>query len=464
MIPLKLSTIATELGAELLGEDITITGTSTDTRLIQQSDLFIALIGPNFDGHSFVADVVNKGACALLVDHPMEIDVPQLVVADTRIALGQLGAMVKRIVAPKTVAITGSSGKTTVKEMVSSIMSRLGKVLATQGNFNNDIGVPLTLLRLEQDHDFAVVELGANHLGEIAYTTQLVKPDVAIINNVAAAHLEGFGDLFGVARAKGEIFNGLGQDGISIVNADSEYSLFWQRRLYNREMMTFGLEHDADLSADNVAFDMDGCASFELSFEGNKHLIQLNVPGRHNVANAMAAAAICLSMGAKMEDIKAGLLDMSGVKGRLNIHHVSDNIRVIDDSYNANVDSAKAAIDLLATFPGRRILIMGDMAELGQQARMYHEEVGLHAKKQGLDDLLSLGVLSQSTSGVFNGKGCHFSDKGSLVSHLKSLLANDERNITILVKGSRSSKMEEVVELVKHSDLAFNVNGAQIAC
>jgi len=444
MIPLSLAEIAKAINGKLVGDNITIGGITTDSRSLVEGELFLALKGPNFDGHRFLNQVVELGCGSVIVDHQCEINIPQIVVDDTHKALGKIAAYVKDKVAPKTVAITGSSGKTTVKEMVAAILSRLGSVLATQGNFNNDIGVPLTLLRLEEQHDFAVVELGANHMGEIAYTSALVKPDVAIINNIAAAHLEGFGDLCGVARAKGEIFEGLTRNGVAIYNQDCKLANKWQWRLTDKDVRTFSCYQEADCFCSEVVLDENGCASFQLNTDQGYAYIELTVPGKHNVCNAVAAATIALEFGANLDDIRLGLAEMSPVKGRLNLHQLTNTFKLIDDTYNANVESIKAATDLLASYPGRRILILGDMGELGAQARGYHQEVGEYAKHCKIDDLLTIGVLSQSTSDAFNGQ--HFSERTTLIHRLISLLENEQQPISILVKGSRSARMENVVK------------------
>ena len=475
MISLDLSTIATAMNGQLVCHDSMLStqvkSLVTDSRAINSKtqDAFLALKGPNFDGHRFVQQVIDKGCPLLIVDHKItgvdSCKVAQIVVDDTRIALGKIGAYVKQQVAPKTVGITGSSGKTTVKEMLASILSRLGNVLATNGNFNNDIGVPLTLLRLEQKHDFAVIEMGANHIGEIAYTTELVKPDVAMINNIAAAHLEGFGDLCGVARAKGEIFAGLSADGVALYNKDTKYTSKWQWRLTDKQVRTFSCLNpiNADCYSENVMLDENGCASFQLNCSLGQCVIKLTVPGKHNVCNAVAAAAAAIECGATLNDIQLGLADMEPVKGRLNIHHlkathVSNKIKLVDDTYNANVESIKAGIALLAGYSGQRILVLGDMAELGSDARSYHQEVGEYAKEQGIHVLLTLGVLSQNTTDAFarNNEAIseHFNDKHLLNNYLLNLLTSDKganeeltaQEINILVKGSRSAHMEYVVE------------------
>ena len=469
MIEVTLKWVADQLQATLQGEegvdDHVISGVSTDTRTLQLGDLFIALVGPNFNGHKFVQTAQEKGAVALLVSELVDSSLPQILVEDTKLALGQLGAAVKAKVAPKTVGITGSAGKTTVKEMTAAILSRRGKVMATKGNFNNDIGVPLTLLELEEDDEYAVVEMGANHLGEIAYTTKLVQPDTATIVNASAAHLEGFGSLLGVARAKSEIFKGLGDKGVAILNADSQFYKFWAGKLHHCKVQSFSQDNDTDYHASDVAIGIDGCANFELHTPIGKTWVQLTLPGIHNVSNALVAAALAINVGASLEDIRSGLQNMNQVNGRLNVKTLSGQVKVIDDTYNASVASVHAAIDLLSTFSGHQVLVLGDMAELGEKARYYHEQVGEYAKEKGVNTLYTLGVLSQSASEVFAGHGAHFSDRESLVETLVQALWQEQRDITILVKGSRSAAMEKVVELLEGSELGkFERSRERIAC
>ncbi len=445
MISLKCSEICRLLGAVMTGPDVAISVVSTDSRNISAGALFIALKGPNFDGANFAGDVVAKGAAALVLHHPVSEAVTQIIVPDTRLALGQLAAALKQRLAPKTVAVTGSAGKTTVKEMMAAILSRRGEVLATQGNFNNDIGVPLTMLRLTAQHRYAVLELGANHQGEIAYTTSLALPQVAIITNVAPSHLEGFGDVYGVARAKGEIFNGLPDNGVAIIPADSEYRDYWLRRLDGKQVVQFSASQPADYQASGIILDEQGCAGFELTCALGRRFIKLTIPGKHNVNNALAAAAACIALGASLDDVQLGLAQMQPVKGRTNVKRLNSAVRLIDDTYNANVESVKAAIDLLASYNGYRVLLLGDMAELGENARLYHEEIGLYAKKSGINLLFTLGVLSQSASDLFNGQGAHFSSRQALMQRLMPIVS-EQQDVTLLVKGSRSAKMELVVQ------------------
>ena len=476
MITLTLSSLVEAVQGQLIVTDehknLSIERIATDSRVITEKDTanqiiakqtaFLALKGPNFDGHRFIEQVVTSGCLVVIVDHKIQaldnLAVVQIIVSDTRIALGQIGAYVKAQVAPKTVGITGSSGKTTVKEMTGSILSRLGNVLVTKGNFNNDIGVPLTLLCLDHSHDFAVIEMGANHIGEIAYTTALVQPDVAVINNIAAAHLEGFGSLCGVARAKGEIFSGLAPEGIALYNKDTKYTSKWQWRLTDKNIVTFSCSGKADCYSSNVELDKQGCASFDLHSRLGQCRVILTIPGKHNVCNAVAAASIAIEFGASLDDICQGLSLMEPVKGRLNLHQLTDiksgcHIKIIDDTYNANLESAKAAALLLSSYDGHQIFVLGDMGELGNDARYYHQAVGDYVKELAIDQLLSLGVLSQSASDVFTDqtipKGKHFSERLSLVNYLfhtiEQHIDNGLEDIAILVKGSRSAHMELVV-------------------
>ncbi|MGQ4276636.1 UDP-N-acetylmuramoyl-tripeptide--D-alanyl-D-alanine ligase [Pseudidiomarina sp. E22-M8] len=456
MIKTDMQWICRAVDGQLFGDNCSIDAVSTDTRKLPDGCLFIALQGPNFDAHEFAVDAVSKGAKALLVERhlqlPAEQQVPQIVVKDTRHALGQLGAAVKASVQPKTIAITGSSGKTTVKEMLAAILRTQGNVLATAGNFNNDIGVPLTLLRLEPSHDIAIIELGANHLGEIAYTTRLTQPDVAIINNVAPAHVEGFGSVHGVFRAKSEIFKGLNADGLALTPTRSEFAPSWQKQISHCQHLTFGQDASAAIRATGVVLNEQGCASFtvhlasELSGAAQTAKIQLNLPGLHNVDNALVAIAAAVAIGCPLADAQAALAALQPVAGRMHVLPLNDQIKLIDDSYNANVGSVKAALDMLAVYPGWRMMVLGDMGELGEQARYYHEEVGAYAIQAGIDNLYTLGVLSQSASEVFNGRGGkHFSTKETLVNAIIAVAQQANTPITILVKGSRSAHMEQVI-------------------
>lgn len=454
MISVSLKWIAEQVEGRLIGSDCTIDKVSTDTRDNLDGALFIALKGRNFDAHDFVGQALAQGAAAVICEKQQDSECRQIVVENSRHALGRLGAAIKAKVAPKTVAVTGSNGKTTVKEMLAAILSIQHPVLATQGNFNNDIGVPLTLLRLQEKHQYAVVELGANHPGEIAYTTDLVKPDVAILNNVSAAHVEGFGSLHGIARAKTEVFRGVSCQGTAITPRDSEFYPCWQRACADMEWKTFGLTDSADVYASDVALNSEGQPAFTLHLGDETKRLELKLSGRHNVLNALSAAAAASELGISLGDIVTGLQAVEPAQGRLTTIKVSDHLRIIDDTYNASVASTKAALDLLGSYPGYRIFVLGDMGELGTEARAYHEDIGEHAISTEIDNLYSLGVLSQSASEVFNGHGGkHFGSLQSLVESVLQRLTEQtgKQPVTVLVKGSRSAHMERVVAAIQQA-------------
>lgn len=450
MITITTKKLAEILDGQLLGdENITVENVSTDTRRQTQNGLFFALKGEKFDAHHYLNAAVEQGCIAVVVEHPCDIPVPQIVVADTRIALGQLGAWVKAEINPLTVAMTGSSGKTTVKEMTASILQQTAKnpesVLFTQGNFNNDIGVPLTLLRLEPTHQFAVIELGANHQNEIAYTTHLVRPNVALVNNVAPAHLEGFGSVEGVAQAKGEIYRGLTKDGVAILNLDCCYPEFWAAEIDERNVQTFSSTQPADYWAENVCLSEKGTTFLLHSPVGD---IEIHLPylGAHNVSNALAATALAMNVGTTLEQVKAGLEKRAQVKGRLFPIQVNEKLLLLDDTYNANVDSLKSAINVLKNYDAFRILAVGDIAELGVDTVSCHQQVADYAHAANLDCIASFGQFSEVIS-----KGNHFTDKEKMAAFLTALIEEklkENQSVVLLAKGSRSQKMEQVIELL----------------
>ncbi|WP_213610739.1 UDP-N-acetylmuramoyl-tripeptide--D-alanyl-D-alanine ligase [Pseudoalteromonas sp.] len=457
MIPMDFDWLANVLATDYQGDNRKVININTDTRTLCDGEVFLALKGPNFDGHKFIAQAKQKGAIGVIVDHAVNTDIAQFVVPDTRIALGELGAAVMASVAPKTIAITGSVGKTTVKEMCAAILSSKGDVLATKGNFNNDIGVPLTLLRLEPQHRYAVIELGANHIGEIAYTTAMTKPDVAVVCNVAAAHLEGFGSLQGVAQAKGEIYDGLKKDGIAIVNCDSDFSQYWLDKLATRNIKCISSTEKRDIWAEEIRLDDSARASFTLCTAEQRVPVTLALPGKHNVNNALIAAALTREFDVSLEEIAHALANMGEVKGRVNLIKAGDSLTIIDDTYNANVKSVKAAIDLLSDIQGHRILALGDMGELGEDARKYHQEVGEYALAQGIDELFTLGVLSKYASDVFALPNRHFSNREQMLQQIQNSISKVDKKITLVVKGSRSSRMELLVtDLVNGQQQAIN--------
>ncbi|MGP8307047.1 UDP-N-acetylmuramoyl-tripeptide--D-alanyl-D-alanine ligase [Vibrio sp. YIC-376] len=451
MIKVTLSQLAEITNGELVGEDITIAAVSTDTRTIEKGSLFVALVGERFDAHNFCQQAVESGAGALLVQKRLDVNVPQVVVADSKVALGEVAAWVHHSCQTPTVAITGSCGKTTVKEMVASILQLKGQVLFTAGNFNNDIGVPLTLLRSQSDDNYAVIELGANHIGEIAYTTQLVKPDIALVNNVAAAHLEGFGSLDGVKQAKGEIYQGLSAGGVAIVNLDSNGDVLWQPVLANKKVITFSQSNaQADFYASDIQMNEEGKASFTLHISSDAQQIELSlgIIGQHNVANAIAASIIALQMGATMEEIQSGLMHLNKVKGRVDVEQLSQSIKLIDDSYNASVPAMKAAVDLLGAFRGQRWLILGNMAELGEESLALHRQVGEHAAPQKFEHVLTYGADAKVISDLCD--GIHFETHQDMIDYIKQHLDQTvSENHTILVKGANGARMFEVAAALK---------------
>ncbi|MGV2877592.1 UDP-N-acetylmuramoyl-tripeptide--D-alanyl-D-alanine ligase [Pantoea vagans] len=447
MIPVSLKTLAEITGGTLHGSDFTLNDVTTDTRKVTAGSLFVALVGERFDAHDFAEEAIASGAQALLVSKHLPVAVPQVVVEDTRIAFGRLGAWVRQQSTARVVALTGSSGKTSVKEMTAAILRQCGETLYTAGNLNNDYGVPMTLLRLTAEHQYAVIELGANHQGEIAYTTDLVKPESALVNNLAAAHLEGFGSLAGVAKAKGEIFQGLPAHGIAILNDESNDWPNWQSTLQDKTVWRFSPQAgECDFSARDIRIAQDG-THFVMNTPRGTAEIVLPLPGRHNIANALAAAALALSVDAPLSAVQQGLKNLQSVPGRLFPVRLSAHQLLLDDSYNANVGSMTAAVQVLSEMPGYQVLVAGDMAELGEETEKCHREIGEAAREAGLDRVLTCGKFSHFIS-ESSGVGEHFSDKTALTERLRELLSQHSE-ITVLIKGSRSAAMEQVVQSLK---------------
>lgn len=456
MMALSLKDIADYVGGELIGENILVESVSTDTRSTQQNDLFVALQGSRFDAHEFLAQAVGNGAKALMVVRRSSLDVSQIIVDNTLIGLGKLASMVRRKSKAKVIGLTGSVGKTTVKEMIASITQKAGNTIATKGNLNNEIGVPLTLLRLTDNTEYAVIEMGANHHGEIDYTSHLVEPDVALINNVAAAHLEGFGDLHGVARAKAEIFRGLKSDGIAVINHDDKFFDYWHDNTKQKQL-DYGVESEAAVTATNLHEMEDNSFCFDLIFNQQTTPVKLSVPGQHNVQNALAAAACCLAIEIEPEIIAAGLGDFNGVQGRLQIVRVSPSFTVIDDTYNANYTSLTAAINVLARQPGFKVLALGDMGELGSSAKEYHQKAGIYAKQCQVDLLLTIGELSFFAAQAFGEDAIHCQTQSELVEQIQK--QKQEHAVSVLLKGSRSAHMDKIVSQLTEPALETKSGG-----
>ena len=441
---LRLSELLAVLDARLVGADAAFTAVSTDSRKIEPGQLFIALTGPNFDGHDYLAAVAAKGAVAALVEREVSgVELPQLLVADARVALGQLGALNRQAYQGPLAAVTGSSGKTTVKEMLASILRAGlgGPVLATRGNLNNDLGAPLTLLELAPQHVAAVIELGANHVGEIAYTVGLTQPQVAIITNAGIAHVGEFGGPDKIVEAKGEILEGLSASGTAILNLDDKAFTAWQQRNGSRGVLSFALRNSAaDFYTSELARDARGCVAFTLQSPAGSARIQLNLLGEHNVANALAAAAAAHALNVPLVGIQAGLESLQPVKGRAVAQLATSGARVIDDTYNANPISMCAAVDILAGFSGRTVLVLGDMGELGEWAEQGHRDVGAYAAGK-VDTLYAVGPLMAHAVAAFGPQGHHFADQASLIA----AVLHESAGSSILIKGSRSAAMENVV-------------------
>ncbi len=440
---MRLHEAAEALGARWAGEDVMLQGLSTDTRRLQAGQLFVALHGPHFNGHDYLVEAKAKGAAACMVEKPVA-NCPALIVGDTRLALGQLARAWRRHFAMPLVAVTGSNGKTTVKEMLASIFAQQGEVLATRGNLNNDIGVPLTLLDLDSSHASAVIEMGANHAGEIAYLTALAEPDVAVITNAAAAHLEGFGTLEGVANAKGEIFQGLSEDGTAIINADDAFASLWRDLSEDKKVLSFGLQNPADFTAQWQAGDRG--SQIHVSTPEGKVKLHLALLGEHNVMNALAAIAAAQAVGVKLKTIKAGLEAMRPVAGRLQLKAGFHGSRIIDDTYNANPASLAAAIEVLTGFEGKHVLVLGDMGELGNETEALHAEAGRLARTHGVDRLYTVGPMAAAAASAFGKEAKQCDSHESVSQALQQELAAD---VTVLVKGSRLSQMERVVQMLE---------------
>ena len=442
-----LSRVAAATGGRLVGADVALSGVSTDTRAIVAGALFVALRGERFDAHDFLEQALASGAGALLVSDAdrLPAGAAAVVVDDTRLALGRLAAAWRAEFALPVLAVTGSNGKTTTKEMIAAILkTQFGDaVLATRGNLNNDIGLPLTLLGLDGSQQAAVIEMGMNHPGEIAYLAPLGAPTVALVANAQRAHLEGMGDLDEVAREKGCIFHGLRAGGVAVINADDTYADFWRGMAAGHGVRTFGIDQPADVQG--VVHQHGLETELHLRAAEGEATLQLHVPGRHNARNALAAAAACLAAGVPFAAVVTGLAGFAGVKGRLQRRAGEQGADILDDTYNANPDSVRAGIDVLAATVGRKLLVLGDMGEIGEASGQYHDEIGGYAKSQGVDRLFALGEAAQQAVRNFGDGARHFCNVDKLIAALKKELA---AGTTVLVKGSRFMKMERVVEAI----------------
>lgn len=443
MIRMQLSEAAVAIEGRLSGHDGWFEGVSTDTRSIAGGELFCALGGPNFDGHEYCSKAEEAGAAGVIIQRAVVTDLPTLAVDDTRRALGRLAGVWRRRFSIPVVGVTGSNGKTTVKEMIASILHAKATVLATKGNLNNDIGVPQTLFQLDEEHEYAVIEMGASHLGEIKWLAEISQPLVGVITLCAPAHLEGFGTIDAVAQGKGELYAGLREEGTAVINADDAYADYWSIIATDRKVVKFGIDQAADVVAENITNCGIGRGMhFGLRLPCSYIDIELPFDGVHNVSNALAAAATAYSLDIPATTIKSGLENAQRVDGRLCVFDGIHGSRVIDDTYNANPTSLAAALGMMASEPGEKWLVLGDMGELGRSTAEIHRETGLAVRKAGIDRLYTFGELAAIAAAAFGAGAQTYRDMDRLID---ALIADLEPEVTLLVKGSRAMQMERII-------------------
>jgi len=441
-----LSDAARVTGGQLVGRDHSYGAVATDSRTLKPGSLFVALRGPNFDGGEFVAAAAARGAIGAIVERAVAHELPQVVVADALRALQQLGQAWRAGFTLPIVGIAGSNGKTTTKEMTAAILSRMGSCMATHGNLNNHIGVPVTLMRLEASHRSAVVEMGANRIGDVAELVRLTRPTVGLITNAGAEHLEGFGNLDGVAQGEGEMVSCLEPTATAIINADDAYAGFWRKGATARRIITFGVHAAADFMAKNIVQSIERgefVTRFTLQCPLGQGSVTLKAGGAHNIGNALAAAAAASAAGASLEEIALGLADFRAVAGRLQLKAGTHDSWIIDDSYNANPSSVRAGLEVLRSLPGATWLVLGDMAELGEYAEDSHAHMGAYARDCGIKRLFALGPQSSRAVETFGAGAEWFADADSLTRRLQAELAP---GVTVLIKGSRINRLERVVQ------------------
>ncbi len=482
---MMLSEIAKAVSGRMIGADVLCESVGSDSRNIVKNQLFVGIKGENFDGNRFAVEALKQGAAAALVSDAKTQASSAVLVKDTRLALGQLAAHWRAQFTIPLIAVTGSNGKTTVKDMLVAILNAANKsVLATQGNFNNDIGMPITLLKLHKQHDVAVIEMGMSHLGEIDYLTRIARPMVAVITNAGTAHIGELGSRDNIAKAKGEIFAGLDGSGIAVINADNDYADYWHSLNINRKVLSFGMHKKADTNKktdimavlqpngpdhllSNSPREIDSpCIHADsspiiLQTPVGEIAVELHALGAHNVYNALAAAAAALAINVPLTAIAIGLAQFGGVKGRLQRKAGLNGASLIDDTYNANPDSMKAALDVLYTQAGGKIFVMGDMGELGADAGKMHAEVGAYAKDKGVHHLLALGENSVFAVQAFGENATHYASLQALLDAACKLVKKDT---TVLIKGSRFMQMERVVNALLEKNNELEESNVTRAC
>ncbi|MGA9334314.1 MAG: UDP-N-acetylmuramoyl-tripeptide--D-alanyl-D-alanine ligase [Rudaea sp.] len=444
MLSLQLSDVALWTRGSMHGPDVALRGVFTDTRAPVADALFVAIKGENFDAHDFVAAAMQSGAAAALVARALPIDLPQVVVADTLTALGDLASAVRARRRARVVGITGSNGKTTVKTLLASILALHGKTHVNEGNFNNEIGLPLSILAMPEDAQYAVLEMGAGKSGDIAWLAAIARPEIGLVNNIAPAHLERMGTLEGIAETKGALYTSLPAHGTAVINADDAFASMFAGLAGKRQIVRFGLENPAHVSAEIST--LAEHATFDLAIGTQRIAVDLPLAGRHNLMNALAAASVAHALDVPIATIKQGLESAKPVAGRMIRHAMPGGWTLIDDSYNANPGSTAAAIAMLAAEPGQSWLVLGDMRELGADARALHARIGELARSAGIDRVYTVGELAAAAGQAFDGGVRHFPDQSTLAAALR---ADVRTNVQILVKGSRGSAMEHVVSALR---------------
>ena len=457
-----LTHFASAMRGALKGADATFTSVSTDTRSLKGGELFVALVGPNFDGHNFIAAATAAGAVGVVVSRSVETPIPQIMVDDTVLALQRAAGAWRTQFKIPVIAVAGSNGKTTTKELIANILAERGRCHSTKGTLNNHIGVPLTLLELDERHATAVIEIGANHPREVESLMPLVCPTVGIVTNAGAEHLEGFGDLDGVARAEGELFAGLERTATAVINVDDEYHNLWSGMARTEQRLSLGFSPTAEFRAIGASR-LSSADGYQQEFDMLSPLghirVKLALIGRHNVVNALGAAAAAYAAGASNDDICAGLQKSRPIKGRIQSFAGVNGAQLIDDSYNANPSSLTAGLEVLAAMSGERWLVLGDMGELGEHSRAAHLTAGREARERGVTRLFAVGECTSDAVKVFGQGAEWFKDSDALASRVQGLLTP---GVTVLVKGSRSNRLERVVEYLRVNSSA-NTTAAEVA-
>ena len=442
---MTLQQLAEKADLQYIGNDMTLPPINIDSRMVKSGDLFVAIVGPNFDGHHYVEQAIAQGAAAILVDHQMDITVPQMIASDTTLALRTLAQLWRQQFNVPLIGLTGSCGKTTTKQMLVHIVAELSPALVTQGNYNNAIGLPLTLLGLRPEHRYAVIEMGTNGPGEIPYLANIAKPTVSMITNIRASHLEGLGSLAGIAQEKGAIYDHLDSHGTAIINSDEPFVTDWQARLAGQSVITFACEADADVTAHDLS-QTALHSQFVAKTPRGPLIIELPIPGQHQISNALAAIAAAIAADIPTQAIQQGLANMQAVKGRFHPYHLQNGALLIDDTYNASTSAVKSAIEALGQHPGKRLFVMSNMSELGDHAAHYHQAMGRWANEHPLDVFWLYGdenLLQHTLQACTTAR--YFADKTELAEALRSEITKDSM---VIIKGSRANKMEDIIKVI----------------